>query len=33
MTVELEAVGPMDRPLDPHVHRARAARRILLAVG
>jgi HlyD family secretion protein len=33
MTVELDAVGPMDRPLDPHTRRARAARRILLAVG
>jgi HlyD family secretion protein len=31
--VELEAEGPMDRPLDPRVHRARIARRVLLAVA
>jgi len=30
---ELEADAPMDRLLDPRVHRARIARRIVLAVG
>ncbi len=32
-SVELEAAGPMDRPLDPHVHRARTVRRVLFVVG
>lgn len=31
--VELDADAPMDRLLDPRVHRARIARRVLLAVG
>ncbi|MGH9887545.1 MAG: HlyD family secretion protein, partial [bacterium] len=31
--VELESAGPMDRPLDPRVHRTRIARRIALAVA
>src|SRR5690348_13586879 len=31
--VEQESAGPMDRPLDPRVHRARIARRVALAVG
>ena len=31
--VELNAAGPMDRPLDPRIHRARIARRVALAAA
>jgi HlyD family secretion protein len=32
-SLELEAAGPMDRPLDRRVHRARIVRRVVLVAG